>query len=468
MRGVYDSDQNWRMFLLQTVVSFVALAGPVCGAQTSITSSAPSQPGPQPVSISLQEAIKRAQSSDPALAAARASSQSAALDRSIARAGLLPNAHVLAQGIYTQPNGLYSESDEGVSTPNPKFVANDSRPHEYFAQGIVDETFSVAGLVSVRRADAAAALGRAQLEIGRRGLVATVTGLFYGLLAADQKVAIAQQAYKDAEDFTKNTEEREHAGEAAHADVIKAQLTRQQQWRLLQDASLAAQTARLDLGVLLFADPRTPYTLKVPQEEPPLPPFADVEAAAAKNNPQMKSALANLLGSNADVLGARAAFLPTLGFNLAYGIDANEFAVNGPVTPGGLQARNLGYSTTWTVNLPIWDWLSTEHKVKQSEIRRDAAKVALTATQRQLIADLQAYYAAAQTAREELESLDASVATAAESLRLSELRYRGGEALVIEVVDAQNAYVTAENAREDGRVRYQNARAQLQTLTGTM
>src|SRR5579872_2350459 len=110
MRGVYDSDQNWRLFLLQTVVSFVALAGPVCGAQTSITNSAPSQPGPQPVSITLQEAIKRAESSDPALAAAKASSQSAALDRSIARAGLLPNAHVLAQGIYTQPNGLYSES----------------------------------------------------------------------------------------------------------------------------------------------------------------------------------------------------------------------------------------------------------------------------------------------------------------------------------------------------------------------
>jgi outer membrane protein TolC len=193
-----------------------------------------------------------------------------------------------------------------------------------------------------------------------------------------------------------------------------------------------------------------------------------VEAAAARNNPQLKSAMANLTGSNADVLGARAAFLPTLGFNLTYGIDANEFAVKGPVTPSGLQARNLGYSTTWSVSFPLWDWLSTEHKVKQSEIRRDAAQVALSATQRQLIANLQAYYAAAQTARQELESLDASAATAAESLRLSELRYKGGEALVIEVVDAQNAYVAAEIAREDGRVRYQTALADLQTLTGTM
>jgi outer membrane protein TolC len=48
------------------------------------------------------------------------------------------------------------------------------------------------------------------------------------------------------------------------------------------------------------------------------------------------------------------------------------------------------------------------------------------------------------------------------------LRYTGGEATVLEVVDAQTAYVSAENAREDGRVRYEVARADLQTLTGTM
>ncbi|MDE3148242.1 MAG: TolC family protein, partial [Acidobacteriota bacterium] len=313
-----------------------------------------------------------------------------------------------------------------------------------------------------------AAMARAQLEIARRGLVATVTGLFYGLLAADHKVGIARRAYQNAANFTSITSKRGKLGEAAHADVIKAQLTEQQQWRGLQDAALAAQTAQLNLGVLLFADPRTPYTLKAPQAEPPLAPFADVEAAAAKNNPELKSALANLDVSNADVLGSRAALLPTLGLNVTYGIDANEFAVNGPMTPGGLQARNLGYSTSLTVNIPVWDWLSTEHKVKQSEIRRDAARVTLTATQRQLIANLQVYYAAAQTAQEELQSLDTSVTTAAESLRLSELRYQGGEALVIEVVDAQNAYVAAENAREDGRVRFEAARANLQTLTGTM
>jgi hypothetical protein len=35
-------------------------------------------------------------------------------------------------------------------------------------------------------------------------------------------------------------------------------------------------------------------------------------------------------------------------------------------------------------------------------------------------------------------------------------------------VDAQNAFVGAENAHEDGIVRYQQTRADLETLIGTM
>jgi outer membrane protein TolC len=167
--------------------------------------------------------------------------------------------------------------------------------------------------------------------------------------------------------------------------------------------------------------------------------------------------------SNADVLTARAAYLPDLGLNVTYGIDAPQFAVNGPD-----HVRNLGYSASVTVDVPVWDWLSTTHKVKQSEIRRDAAKVALTATERRLIARLDEAYSEAQAARDQLASLDLSVTTAAESLRLTKLRYAEGEATVLEVVDAQTAFVTAENAREDGRTRYQTARADLQTLTGTM
>ncbi len=417
----------------------------------------------QPVVITLEEALKRAQASEPGFAAAAADSKVAGLDRSIARAGLLPSVTYHNQALYTQPNGLKNQAGQGAgSQPSPIFIANNA-VREYASQAVINEDIGLAQLSAVRHADAAAALARAEFEIARRGLVSTVTGLYYGLAAANRKLEIAHRASSEAADFTKLTSQREQAREAAHADTVKAQLEQQGRDRELSDAQLNADKARLDLAVLLFPDPRTPYTINVPQALAPLASRDEVDQLAAKNNAELKSALAALDVSNADVLSARAAYLPSLGLNYTYGIDAPQFAVNGP-SP----VRNLGYSAMITLDIPVWDWLATEHKVKQSEIKRDASKVALTATQRRLVAQLDEAYAEAEAAHNQLASLDTSVATASESLRLTRLRYTGGEATVLEVVDAQAAFIAAQNAREDGRVRYQTALAELQTLTGTM
>jgi len=417
----------------------------------------------QPAMITLDEAIHRAQSSDANYAAAVAAGQSAALERRNAYGDLLPNVVYHNQGLYTQSNGLTNQAGQGVnSQPAPRFIANNA-VREYASQATVNEALGLAGIAAVRRARAQAAQAAAEQEIARRGLVAAVVSLFYGVVAADRKLTIAERAQQEAAEFTKLTAEREQARESAHADVIKAQLEEQARNRDVQDARVQAEKARLELGVLLFPDPRTAYLLSAPDAPPALASREDVDAAAAKNNPELRSALESLRVSNAGVTAAWASYLPDIGLNYTYGIDAPQFAVNGPD-----HVRNLGYSAMVTVDIPVWDWFNTERRVKQSQIARQSAQVALSATERQLIARLDEAYVEAATARDELASLDLSVQTAAESLRLSKMAYTGGEATVLEVVDAQNAYLAAQNAREDGRVRYAAARANLQTLTGTM
>ena len=430
--------------------------------QPSAAQAQQANPQPLPASITLDDAIHRAEASEPNYAAASAESKAAAIDRYVAKTALLPSVVYHNQGLYTQPNGHANNAGQVGSQPAPIFIANNA-VREYASQAVVNESVGLAGTAALRRANAAAARAAAELEIGRRGLVAAVSGFFYGSIAADNKLSVAQSALREAADFTKVTEQREEARESAHADVLKAQLEQQQRQRELEDAQLAAEKARLELGVLLFSDPRTPYTLVADNTLPAMPSHEEAEQAASNNNPELKSALETLKESNADVLAARAAYLPDLGLNLTYGIDAPQFAVNGP-SP----VKNLGYSASVTLDIPVWDWLATEHKVKQSQIRRQAAQVALSATQRQQIARFDEAYHEAETARAQLESLDTSVTTAAESLRLTRLRYTGGEATVLEVVDAQTTYVTVENAREDGMMRFQAARADLQTLTGKM
>ncbi|WP_254063902.1 TolC family protein [Granulicella sp. S190] len=417
--------------------------------------------------VTLDEALSRARSNEPGFAAAAAASRVSNIDRSIARGALLPTVTYHNQFIYTQPaDGVTGSSNASASSPavssTPRFIANNA-VHEYTSQGVVTETIGLQQIAAVSRADAAAAVASAELEIARRGLVSAVVGLFYGSLAADRKLVVAQRASQEASSFTMLTEQREAAREAAHADVVKAQLQQQQRERDVADAVLQVQKTRLELAVLLFPDPRSPFTLSASAIAAPLASQSDVETAAARANPELQSALSSLRLSNLDVTSARAAYLPELGVSFAYGIDAAQFA-----TRGNDGVRNLGYSATATLDIPVWDWLATQHKVKQAEILHDAAKITLTATQRRLIAQLDETYAEASVARDQLQSLEMSAETAKESLRLTRLRYTAGEASVLEVVDAQNSLTGAELAREDGRLRYWAALAALQMLTGTI
>lgn len=432
------------------------------GAPAFSQTQTPQPPAPSRP-ITLDEAIHLAEVNEPTFAAAEAEGRATQLERKDARAGLLPSAVYHNQYLFTQSNQTVATTTQGgLSQSLPAFIANNA-VHEYYSQASVTENLGLAQFSAVRLADANAAKAAAELEVARRGLVQTVVSLYYTSGASSQKVLVAQRALDEANDFLDITTKRENAREAAHADVIKARLGVEQRQRDLDDAKLAAAKARLELGVLLYPDPSTDYTLAPVENPAPLADRATIEAAAKNNNPEIRSALAGVQVSQAQAAQARAGLLPDLSLNYIYGIDAPEFAKRGPDG-----ARNLGYSAAATLDIPIWDWLTSERKVKEANIRSQAAKALLTNAQRKLLASLAEYYDEADVARRQLASLDASVNDARESLRLTRLRYVNGEGTVLDVVDAESTLISAENAQADGVVRYQTALAQLETLTGRL
>jgi outer membrane protein TolC len=219
----------------------------------------------------------------------------------------------------------------------------------------------------------------------------------------------------------------------------------------------------MDLAVLILPGVTNDFKLADDLDEKPiLPPLAEVRATAAENNPEVKAALAAVQASQDEVSAARAGHLPSLTLDYFYGIDAAHFAIR---TDG---ARNLGYAASATLNIPIFSWGATQSKVRQSLIRKDQAKLELSAAQKQLLANIETFHNEAETAAAQLATLQKSVEVATESLRLIGLRYQAGESTILEVVDAQNTLNTARNAYVDGSRRYKIALANLQTLTGTL
>ena len=408
--------------------------------------------GTAALKLTLQDALARARKNSVAFQSALTDSAIARQDRFQAAGALLPSVNYNNTAWYTQGKG-----------GNPIFIANNG-VHEYLSQGNIHESIGLADVAGFRRTSALAAAAKARAEIASRGLVVTVVQDYYSVAAAQQKVASAQKAADEGDRFLKLTQELEHGGEVAHSDVIKAELQATERRRGLQEAQLGLLNARLDLAVLIFPDFNDNFEVAEDLHAPAsLPTLGEVQQQAARDNPDVRAALESARAAGFDVTGARAGYLPSLSVDYWYGIDAPQFAVNGP---GGVS--NLGSSAAATLNIPIWNWGTTQSRIKQAELRRDQANRELSLAQRRLLAEIKSLYSEAETALNELGGLERSAQLAEESLRLTTLRYKGGEATVLEVVDAQTTYAQSSAAYQDGAVRYRVALANLQTLTGVL
>jgi outer membrane protein TolC len=423
------------------------------------------QNGSEPLRLTFQAALELARKNSTQFQAAVTNFGLLREDRAQARDALLPSVNYDNSAIYTQSSGALAAVP---GAPPVVFIANNA-PHEYVSQGNVHEVLDVSAIATWRRAAAAASVARAQVEIAARGLVVTVAQNYYRVGAAQLKLETAKRGAEEGDRFFNLTQDLERGGEVAHADVIKAELQMQERRRQLQEAQLALLNARLDLAVLIF--PNFMQNFEISDDlhaSAPLPTIEDIEQRGTRDNPDLRAALEAVKQARVEVFSARAAYLPALSFDYFYGIDAANFGLNTAVntSTGTQKFSNLGSSAVVTLNIPIWNWGSTQSKVRQAELRRDQAKREFSLAQRKLAAEIQSLYAEASTAWSEMEGLRRSGELAEDSLGLTTLRYRNGESTVLEVVDSQTTFAAANSAYQDGALRYRVALASLQTLTG--
>ena len=438
---------------------------PAADASQAVSVAEKSQPAAKvagaPTAITLQDAIDRARRYYAQYTAAEMNAKLAKQDSVQARASLLPSISSTQQFLGT--NG-------GTKIPTGRFVTNDG-VHVYRSWAVLHQDMPAGffTLAPYRRAQAADAFAQAQAEIAKRGLTVTVTTLYYNAIVAQREMNSAQQNMDSATEFLTTTKELEQGGEVPRADVVKAQLQFDQGKIAFQEAQLASERAHLALAVLLSPVLDENFTTVDDLDDPPALPSADqVDTLAQHANPYLRSAMAALKQASQDVSIARAGFFPTFTIDVDYGIEANAFALHSTDVsyPQFGPQPNLGYFITAGMNIPIWNWGSTESKLRQADYRRQQARVELSQAQREALSNLTAYYSEARVARSELATLQQDANLAADSLRLTKLQYKAGDAIELEVLSAQSTLSTAKNALDMGEARYRVALATLQTLTG--
>jgi outer membrane protein TolC len=437
---------------------------PANGTESSVELAQPAGPGQTAplITVTFQDALERARKNDVQFLAAQGDAKSAHEDRLQARNVMLPSVSDSTQFLGTQGNG---------KTPEGRFVTNDG-VHVYREWAVIHEDISPTNymLNGLHRASAAEAIAKAKVEIARRGLTVTVTKTYYALAVAQRKYATAQQTLDQAKGFFDTTQDQERAGLAAHSDAVKAEIQFRQQEQAFDEAKLAMEDARLDLAVMLFPTLNENFSIVDDLDSPQaLPTFAEIQAMAGRENPDIRVATETLRGASLDVSAAKSAFLPSLSIETDYGIEANDFALRSVAKahPELGPLPTLGYFITANLTIPVWDWGTLRSKLHQSEYKQEEARTTLSLAQRQTLSELYASYNEASVAQGAWAASRRTADLAAESLRLVNLRYRAGESPATEVVDAENTLTTARNAYIDAGARYRLALATLQGFTGS-
>ena len=168
---------------------------------------------------------------------------------------------------------------------------------------------------------------------------------YYTLVAAQRKLASAQQSLREAQQFLDITQKQESGGEVAHSDVVKAQIQVAQRQRDAQDAELAvAQEPARRCRCSSSPTSATPSpSSTICRTLAPLPPLD--RRAGDGGRPTARICASPQASVQQETFGigvARGGVLPSVSFDYFYGINANQFATHSTPTPESDGVNLLG------------------------------------------------------------------------------------------------------------------------------
>ncbi|MGC8793207.1 MAG: TolC family protein, partial [Bryobacteraceae bacterium] len=171
--------------------------------------------------------------------------------------------------------------------------------------------------------------------------------------------------------------------------------------------------------------------------------------------PEFRILEAERQAAAAEARRSRSAMLPQLGMVFQYGLDSHRVAWT-----------DRGYAAYLALNIPVFDWLKTHSAVQQSRLRAEQAEDRRAAAERSFSREYQAALARVRQLHRQIGMAQTQVQACQESLRLSRLRYEGGEGTALDVVTAQQELTQARTNYYMALSDYLNARADLEVASG--
>jgi outer membrane protein len=405
--------------------------------------------------VTLSDAIRLAERTQPSMVQAQAGVRTAAAQRRNAWGAFLPS---LSAG--SSASEFFSEGAARVDPITGQLTSGDNtnRSVSTSLSASVDLFTGFRRGAELQAAKAGQVQADASLVDTRFQQALATTNVFFDALSAAQLVGVREASVRRADEQLKVSVSKLHAGSATRSDSLRSLVTlgsarldliQSQTDLATAEANLAHQVG--EVGRVSATDDSSFHRLLTAIDT------VGLRLEAESRSPRIQNAAATASVARASLRASRSAYWPslTLGANTGWNASRdNDYAF--------LNQRQVSLQLSWT----LFNRFDRELAIAQREASYDLAQATAEDERRAVQAELTARLAELDAARSKIDITITSVTAATEDLRVQQERYRLGASTIVDVLTSQEALNQAEVDVVNARFDYLRAKAQLDALIG--
>ncbi|HMC16410.1 MAG TPA: TolC family outer membrane protein [Albitalea sp.] len=309
--------------------------------------------------------------------------------------------------------------------------------------------FNRANDKTIAQADKAVESARADVELAEQDLIVRVAQAYFDVLAAQEALAAAQANLKAIAEQLASAKRNFEVGTATITDTREAQarydLATAQQ--LQADNDLRAK--RIALDTLVGRNGVTPHPAVTPVPlDPLLPGSVEEWVTPTETGPSVRKQRTFYEQAQLETEKARAGNLPTVDLTAGVG--------RGNSQSTGLSSTPNGSANTSAVkvelNLPLFTGFSVQNRIKETLLLEEQQRELLEAARRKTAQDTRVAYFGVQSLQAQVKALEAAESSSLLALEATQLGYRVGVRVNLDVLNAQTQLFTTR--RDLAKARY--------------
>jgi outer membrane protein TolC len=282
-----------------------------------------------------------------------------------------------------------------------------------------------------------------------------VSRSYYDLQQADEQVRISQSAVENAQASLRDAVALERAGVGTRFDVLRSQVNLANAQQDLTTAFSQQQIARRRLAPLL----NLPQSVSISAADPVKlaglwqHPLEKSIILAYQNRPELQQNLAQRNISEAQRKQALATLGPQVSLVARYNL-LDQFDDGTSVSDG--------YSVGVQATLNLYDGGAARARAAQSKTNIAIAETQFSEQRNQIRFQVEQAYSTQASNLENVQTANAALEQARESLRLARLRFQAGVGTQTDVINAENDLTRSEGNRIRAILEYNRALTELQ------